>query len=107
MEVLRQRLHSNLVHFASRNQASSFKVPLTLDPLIVKHKSAVELIDDIMACFGFQEEPSCQYDPHHIILDRRKKHKRSRYDHKGTYEMEKMANKLTLSSEDEESNDVE
>jgi hypothetical protein len=107
LEVLRQRLHSYLVHLASRNQTSSFKVPITLGPFIVKHKSIVELIDDIMACFGFQEEPSCQYDPYHIISDRRKKHKRNMYDHKGTYEMEKVANKLALSSEDEESDDVE
>ena len=107
LELLRQRLHLNLIHFASRNQASSFKVPITLGPFTVKHKSAVELIDDIMACFGFQEEPSFQYDPHHIISNKRKKQKRSRYDHKGTYEMEKMDNKLTLSSEDEESNGVE
>ena len=94
-------MHSDLVHFASRNQASSFKVPITLGPFTVKNKSAVELIDDIMACFGFQEEPSCQYDPHHIISNRRKKQKIIRYDHKGTVEMEQMANKLTLSSEEE------
>ena len=101
MEVLRKRLHSDLLHFASRNQASSFKVPITLGPFIVKNKSVVELIDDLMVCFGFQEEPSCQYDPHHIISNRRKKQKIIRYDHKGTVEMEQMANKLTLSSEEE------
>ena len=83
------------------HQASSFKVPITLGPFTVKHKSTAELIDDIKACFGFQEEPSCQYDPHHIISNRRKKQKIIRYDHKGTVEMEQMANKLTLSSEEE------
>ena len=101
MEVLIQRLHSYLVHFARTNQASSFKVPLTLGPFTVKHKYIVELIDDIMVCFGFQEEPSCQYDPYHIISNRMKKKKRNQYEHKGTNEMEKMKNKLTLSSEDE------
>ena len=73
LEVLRQRLHSDVLHFASKNQASSFKIPITLGPFIVKHKSAVELIGDIMACFGFQEEPSCQYDAHYIISNRREK----------------------------------
>ena len=58
LEVLRQRLHSDAFHFASKNQASSFKIPITLGSFTVKHKSAVELIDDIMDCFGFQEEPS-------------------------------------------------
>jgi hypothetical protein len=96
LEVLRKRFHSYLVHFASRNQASSFKVPITLGPFTVKNKSTIELIDDIMACFCFQEDPSCQYDPHHIISNRRKKQKRSRYDHKGTIEMEQMVNKLTF-----------
>ena len=107
LEVLRQRLHSYLIHFASRNQASSFKVPITLGPFMVKHKFVVELIYDIMACFGFQEEPSFQYDPYHIISNRRKKQKRSQYQHKGTKEMEKLENKLTLSSEDEESDNIE
>ena len=60
-----------------------------------------------MDCFGFQEEPSCQYDPHHIISNRRKKQKRSKYDHKGTEEMEQRANKLVLSGEEERSDEIE
>ena len=38
---------------------------------------------------------------------RRKKQQRSKYDHKGTEEMEKMANKLILASEEERPDEIE
>ena len=61
------RLHSDELHFSSKKQPSTFKVPITIGPFIVKNRAAIELIDDIMACFGFALDFSCQYDPFHII----------------------------------------
>ena len=75
---------------------STFKVPITIGPFIVKKKAAIDLIDDIMACFGFSLDFSCQYDPLHIISKKRKRQKRGNYEHQGTLEMEQMENKLTL-----------
>ena len=77
-------MHSDELHFASKKQTSTFKVPITIGPFTMRNKAIVELIDDIMAYYGFLEEPSCQYDPHHLIPERRKKHKRGNYEHKGT-----------------------
>lgn len=62
----------------------------------MRNKEVVELIDDMMVYFGFFKEPSCQYDPHHIISKRRKRQKSGNYEHQGTQEMEQMANKITL-----------
>ena len=60
----------------------------------------------MMACFGFVEDFSCQYDPPHIISKRRKKQKRGNYEHQVTPEMEKMANMLILPSDQERKNQV-
>ena len=41
LEVLRQRLHSNELHFSSKNQTSTFKVLITIGPFIVKNREAI------------------------------------------------------------------
>ena len=51
LEILRQRLDSDYVHFTSRNQDGTFKLPLIVGPFIVKIKNAVKLIEDIMVSF--------------------------------------------------------
>ena len=96
LEVLRQILHSDELHFSSKKQTSTFKVPITVGPFTVKNRVAIELIDDMMACFVFAQDFSCQYDPFHIISKKRKRQKRGNYEHQGTPKMEQMANKLTL-----------
>ena len=53
LEVMRQRLHSDELHFSSKKQTSTFKVPITIGPFTIRNKVVVELIDDIMACYGF------------------------------------------------------
>ena len=61
----------------------------------------------MLACFRFDEDDPCQYDLAKIIQEKRKKLKRGKYDHKGTPEMENLANKLTFSSEGEDLDDFE
>lgn len=99
LEVLRKRLHSDELHFSSKKHTSSFKVPITIGPLTVKNRAVIELIDDIMACFGFNLDFSCQYDPLEIISKKRKRQKRGNYEHQETPKMEQMTNKLTLPSD--------
>ena len=98
LEVLRHRLHSYELHFSSKKKTSIFKVPITIGHFTVKNRAVIEPIDDIMDCFSFAFEFSCQYDPLHIISKKTKRQKRGNYEHQGTPEMEQMANKLTLPS---------
>ena len=105
LEVLRQRLHFDELHFESKKQTSTFKVPITVGPFTMRNKATIELIDDMMAYFGFVEDFSCQYDPHHLISKRRKRQKRGDYEHQGTPEMEKIDNMLTLPSDQERKNE--
>ena len=62
----------------------------------MKNIVAIELIDDIMACFWFASYLAFQYDPLQLISKKKKKQKRGNYEHQGTLDMEEMANKLTL-----------
>ena len=103
---MRQRLHSDELHFSSKKQTSTFQFPITIGPFTVRNKVVVEFIDDMMACFDFYEEPFYQYDPHHLISKRRKKQKRRNYEHQGNQEMDLMANKLTLPSDPEKQNEL-
>ena len=100
LEILRRRFNSYFIQFSSKNQVASFKLPLTIGPFTVKNKEVVKLIDEMMACYKFEEDQACQYDPYHIISYKRKKLRRGGYEHKGTIEMEKPTKKLTYSSEE-------
>lgn len=62
LEILRQRFNSDYIHFSKQNQAASFKMPITIGPFTVKSRSTTQLIEDILTCFGFEEDVSCQYD---------------------------------------------
>ena len=45
-----------------------------------------------MASFKFPIDVACQYDPYHLIANKKKKHKMGTYQHQGTKEMDKTAN---------------
>ena len=62
----------------------------------MKNRVDIELIDDIMDCFGFASYFECQYDPLHLISKKKKRKNRGNYEHQGTPEMEQMTNKLAL-----------
>ena len=81
LEVLRQRLHSDELHFSSKKQTSNFKVLITIGPFTVRNKATIELIDDIMAYFKFVPNEACQYDPLQLISKKKKKQKRGNYEH--------------------------
>lgn len=76
---------------------------ITISPFTVKSKSTTQLIEDMLTYFGFEEDVSCQYDPIKIIQEKRKKLKIGTYEHKGTPEMEKLANKFAYSDEEKDS----
>ena len=90
--------HADLQHFSGRKQASSIKLPITIGPFTVKSKEVINLIDDIMASFKFPIDVACQYDPYHLIANKKNKLKRGNYQHQGTKEMEKNVNLLSYPS---------
>ena len=80
---------------------------ITIGPFIVKNKTIVQLIEDILSYFRFEEDVPCQYYPIKIIPEKIKKLERGKYDHKGTSKLEKLANKFTFLDEEKDSDEVE
>ena len=61
----------------------------------------------MLTCFSFEGDVSCQYDPVRVIHEKIKKLKRGTYEHKGTLEMEKLANKFVYSDEEKDLEEAE
>ena len=95
MEIIRKMFHADFQHLSSKKHASSIKLPITIGPFTVKSKEVINLIDDIMASFKFPIDVACQYDPYHLISNKKKKLKRGTYQHQGTEEMDRNANLLS------------
>ena len=69
----------------------------------MKSKAIVVTIGEMLACYKFEEDQTCQYDPSNIISRRRKKPRRGKYEQKVGLYMMKLANRLTYLSGEEES----
>lgn len=67
LDILRHRFDSDYIHFTTRNQEWTFKLPLTVGPFIVKNWNVAKIIEEIMVYFQFEEDISFQYDPLGII----------------------------------------
>ena len=81
---------------------------MIVGPFTVKNSNVVKIIEETMVFFQFEEDISCQYDPLGIIQEKRKKLNRGVYEHTGTKQMNKLANKLVFSDGDEsDSEDTE
>ena len=72
LEILRERFDSDYIHFTSRNQVGTFKLPMIIGPFTFKNRNVVKIIEEVMAFFQFEEDISYQYDPLGIIKDKRK-----------------------------------
>ena len=59
LELLRQIFNYDYIHFSKQNQATSFKMLITIGPFIVNSRSAAQLIEDRLACYVFEEDVSC------------------------------------------------
>ena len=81
-------------------------MPITIGPFVVKSWSTYQLIEDILAWFGF-EDVICQYDPIKIFQEKRKRLKRGTYEHRGTSKMEKLENKFAYLDEEKDSEEAE
>ena len=46
LEILRQRFDSDYVHFTSKNQARTFKLPVIVGPFTVKNRNTTKIIEE-------------------------------------------------------------
>lgn len=53
LEYIKQRILANLFHFVSNNKASNFKFQQNISPFVVKNRSTIKVIDEILQGMQF------------------------------------------------------
>ena len=81
LELIRQRLIVEDENFLSYKKTSEIKFPWTVGPLGIKGKSALPIIEIMLREMGFPVEVVVNYDPHHVILNRRQANKNKPFEH--------------------------
>ena len=81
LEFMRQRLCVEEEHFGAFKKSLNVKFPLKVGPFIFKNKSALLVIEKLLEVMDFQKEQKVNYDPHHIISQRKKLNKNKPFDH--------------------------
>ena len=89
---MRQRLCVEEEHFGEFKKSFDAKFPLKAGPFIFKNKSSLLVIEKLLEVMDFQKEEKMNYDPHHIISQRRKLKKNKPFDHQITEGLDKMEN---------------
>ena len=68
-------------HFGAFKKSSNVKFPLKVGPFVFKNKSALLVIEKLLEVMDFQKEQRINYDPHHIISQRKQPNKNKPFDH--------------------------
>ena len=92
LEFMRQRLYVEEEHFVAFKKYSNVKFPLKFSPFIFKHKSALLVIEKLLEVMDFQKVGKVNYDPHHIISQRKKLNKNKQFDHRIVKGLDKIEN---------------
>ena len=81
LELIRQKLIVEYEHFLSFKKISEITFPWTLGPSIIKRKSVIPVIGSMLGEMGFLVNASINYDPHHLISNRRHANKNKPFEH--------------------------
>ena len=76
MDLIRQKLILDIEHFLSSKNSSEIRYPWVVGPFIIKNKFALPMIEILLEEMGFLIEAAINYDPHHVISNRRQALKR-------------------------------
>ena len=57
------------------------KFPWIVGPLVIKNKVALPIIESLLREMGFPVEAAIDYDPHHVISNRRQANKNKPIEH--------------------------
>ena len=71
LELIRQRLIVEDEHLLIYNKPLEVKFPWKVGPFGIKSKSTLPTFESMLREMGFSVEVSINYDPHHIISNRR------------------------------------
>ena len=79
--MIRQRLIVEDEHFPSFKKTSEIKFLWIVGPLTIKSKSTLPMNEIMLIEMGFLVEAAVNYDPHHVISNRRHTNKNKPFDH--------------------------
>ena len=71
LEFIRRKLDLENEHFINFRKASEIKFPWKIGPFIIKDKVALLMVEGLMQEMNFKKDTPINYDPHHIISQRR------------------------------------
>ena len=79
-------------NFGAFKKSSNIKFPFKVGPFIFKNKSALMIVEKLLEIMDFQKEQKINYDPHHIISQRKQSNKNKPFDHQVVEGLEEIAN---------------
>ena len=81
MDLIRKKLIVEIEHFLNFKKSTEIRYPWDVGSFIIKNKSALPMIEILLNEMGFLIESSINYDPHHVISNRRHAMKRKHFEH--------------------------
>jgi hypothetical protein len=81
LEYIRKRFEYDHKHFVVNNHPITFRLHHNVGPFVVRIKTTKLIVEDLLRYLNFQQAEKINYDPHHVISERRKKNKAFAYVH--------------------------
>ena len=82
LEFITRKLIVENEHFISFKKAYEIKFPWEVGPFIIKNKAALPVVESLLQEMNFNKAFAVNYDPHHVISQRRYMNKRKAFEHK-------------------------
>ena len=80
LEFIKKKLIVENQHFINSRKDYEIKLPLKVGPFIIKYKFGFPMIEGILQDMNFMKSTKVNYDPHHIISQRRKHNKMKNFN---------------------------
>ena len=81
LELIRKRLTAENENFISFRKHEDIKFPWVVVPFTMKNKLALKKVEGLLREKGFTMEAVIDYEPHHIMSNRRQGNKRKPFEH--------------------------
>ena len=77
LELIRKRLIVENEHFLNFRKTLEIKFPWIVGPFVIKNNDALPIIESLLREMGFSVEAAINYDPPHVISNRRQANKKN------------------------------
>jgi hypothetical protein len=92
LDCIRQRLFSYQEYFVKFSKATTFKPFYKVGPFTIKSKSAISIVEGLLGEMNFRKGHKENYDPHHVVYEKRKHLRSAPYQHQPNPILDKIEN---------------